>query len=50
LPDYVIVEHFGVEPKTGGEKADFHAFFPLRREGPAPRVKSLLDAALGRRP
>jgi len=50
LPDYVIVEHFGLEPRTGGEKTDFHAFFPLRREGSAPRVESLLDAALGRLP
>jgi hypothetical protein len=51
LPNIVIVEHLGLEPKTGGAKVDFfspHALSMKPREL-MHRVGSLLAKALGAR-
>jgi len=48
LPHAVIVEHFGMEPRTGGEKSNFFSPQPLNWEVPLmDRVGLLLVRAIG---
>jgi hypothetical protein len=48
LPHVVIVEHLGLEPKTGGEKWNFFSPQPLNPEPRfMARVAPLLVKALG---
>ena len=47
LPDCVIVEHFGIEAKTGGQKTDFWCPLPLRRREEFRRIWPLILNAIG---
>ena len=51
LPHLVIAEHFGLEPKTGGDKFDYFSPQPLNMKRPPymKRVGPLLARALGYR-
>src|SRR5258708_28717660 len=44
LPHAVVVEHFGMEPRTGGEKSNFFSPPPLKWEGPVLGPGGLLLA------
>ena len=48
LPHVVVIEHLGLEPKTGGEKCNFFSPQPLNPEPTfMARVAPLLAKALG---
>ena len=51
LPHVVVIEHLGLEPKTGGEKWNFFSPQPLNMDPNfMARVAPLLVTALGARP
>ncbi len=50
LPHFVVVEHLGLEPRTGGQKSDFFSPQAIHWNRAAQRMQPLLVAALGAKP
>lgn len=50
LPHVVVVEHLGLEPRTGGERSDFFSPQPIHLDPAMEPVMRLLVAALGVEP
>lgn len=47
LPHFVVVEHLGLEPRTGGQKSDFFSPQAIHWNRAAQRMQPLLVDALG---
>jgi len=47
LPHFVLVEHLGLEPRTGGEKSNFFSPHAIHWNAAAKRVQPVLARAIG---